>query len=33
VNKSEYLQGALEEALEEAMLELLDTYLKLLNSP
>jgi len=29
VNKSEYLQGA----FEEAMLELLETYLKLLNSP
>ncbi len=29
VNKSKYLQGA----FEEAMLELLETYLKLLNSP
>jgi hypothetical protein len=29
VNKSEYLQGA----FEEAMLKLLETYLKLLNSP
>jgi hypothetical protein len=29
VNKSEYLQGA----FEEAMLELLETYLKLLNLP
>jgi hypothetical protein len=29
VNKSKYLQGA----LEEAMLELLETYLKLLSSP
>jgi hypothetical protein len=29
VNKSEYLQGA----FEEAMLELLETYLKLFNSP
>ncbi len=29
VNKSEYLQGA----FEEAMLELLEMYLKLLNSP
>jgi hypothetical protein len=29
VNKSEYLQGA----FKEAMLELLETYFKLLNSP